>query len=80
MNVQCGSIVQEKEKRVSYSLRAMGTRSTTYWLSNFTFDYFFYLLVVLIIFIGLKLADRPIIVKSSDLNEAIQFLICYGIS
>ena len=56
-SIHCGSSVADKEKNVTYLLKAMGTRSTAYWLSNFTFDYAFYLITGGLFLLFVKLAD-----------------------
>ena len=78
-SVHCGSVVMEKENRIIYSLKSMGMRPTTYWLSNFHFDYAFYLVVAFSLIFFVNIAELPDI-KDENFGNFNILVLSYGVS
>eukprot|EP01015_Nassula_variabilis_P034895 TRINITY_DN866_c0_g1_i9.p1 TRINITY_DN866_c0_g1~~TRINITY_DN866_c0_g1_i9.p1 ORF type:complete len:789 (-),score=85.44 TRINITY_DN866_c0_g1_i9:63-2429(-) len=79
ISVHCGSVVKEREQKIVYALKAMGMRSTTYWLSNFTFDYLFFLLISVALSLYIYFNDLSAFQGDNMLYFVILILV-YGVS
>lgn len=78
-SIWCGNIVAEKEIKILYALKVMGTRPIVYWLSNLVFNFLIYLVTLIMISIFFTASNLDIL-HGNNLYNFILLMIFYGIA